>query len=243
MSDLTHFRTTSRAIVERATLQRDAGRIEPKDFDIIASTAAGIDPVLDAVDAKVRTDTLTFRPELLPQRIADAAAVARAALRPYEERAAKAQQSADEYADRVMRLAKNAKGEFVETSPQPFTALDVARITHLWSVFAPQDNPTLRVRYLAEAAKAQPDRIVTYALESLPERDVVDERTREQAQAARARALGIDGAVAGAQATAGALALLVAEAHRVVDALAGVPPGTIRRADTGAAVDMPSMVL
>lgn len=241
MSDLNHFRTTSRAIVERATLQRDAGRIEPKDFDIIASTAAGPDGILTTFDTRVSTDRLTFRPELLPQRIADAAATARAALRPYEERAAKAQRDADDYADRVMRLAKNAKGEFVETSPQPFNALDVARIAHLWSAFAPQDNPTLRVRYLAEVAKAQPDRIVTYALESLPERDVVDERTKAQAQAARARALGIDGAVAGAQAVASALRLLVDEADRVISAVAGVGPGTIRTVD-GAAVEMVSTI-
>jgi hypothetical protein len=229
-------------VVERATLQRDAGRIEPKDFDLVASTAAGLDGILDTFDTRVSADRSTFRPELLPQRITDAAITARAALQPFIAKADRAQQSADEYADRVMRLAKDARGAFVETSPQPFTALDVARITHLWGIFAPQDNPTLRVRYLVEVAKATPDRIVTYALETLPERDVVDERTREQAQAARARALGIDGAVAGAQAVGAALRLLVDEAHRVIDAIAGAPAGVIRRADA-AAVDMPSTVL
>jgi hypothetical protein len=242
MSDLAQYRLTSRAVVERATLQRDAGRIEPKDVDLVASTAAGLDGILATFDAKVSTDRSLYRDDLLPGRIRDAAVTARAALQPFIAKADRAQQSADEYADRVMRLAKDARGAFVETSPQPFTALDVARITHLWGIFAPQDNPTLRVRYLVEVAKATPDRIVTYALESLPERDVVDERTREQAQAARARALGIDGAVAGAQATAAAMRLLIDEAHRVVDAIAGVPPSAFRSA-SGASEDISSTIL
>jgi hypothetical protein len=240
MSDLAQYRLTSRAVVERATLQRDAGRIEPKDFDLVASTAAGLDGILDTFDTRVSTDRSLYRDDLLPGRVRDAATTARAAMKTYEGKADKAAADATSYAARIERFVPDGRGSFTERQPQPFNALDTAKVAHLWGRFATQDPLDLRVRYLAEMAKPEPDPVIVYALEHLPEVEIVTDDVREQARQARARALRLDAVLAGMQATAAAMRLLIDEAHRVVDAIAGVPPSAFR---TASDVDISSTIL
>lgn len=242
MSDLPTFRFTARAVLERAGLQHDAGQLDDKQYAAITSVATTLDRVLDDFDKRVSADRSTFLPERLPQRIADAATTARAALTPLEVVRDAAVREASTYPAHVSTIEPNGDGSFRprRSVPEP-TALELAKLSFLWSRFAVSDPADLRRQYAVESGKGeQADRLFLTAVETCPV-PVLDESTTRIAQHARLRSLGLEQYAQSRDSVAGAITMLVDAGHAVIDAIAGAPAGVLRRASDGAAVDLPRL--
>jgi hypothetical protein len=241
MSDLGSFRFTANAVRERARVQHERGTLDDRQHASIVNAAGTLDRILDDFDRTVAHDRSVFLPERLAERVAVAAGKAREAMRPVEAVRDAAVTDAATYPAHVSTIEPNGDGTFRprKADPEPST-LDLARLSFLWSRLASMDPGDVRRQYAVECGKGeQADRLYLRAVETYPVPGLLDEDTTRLARDARVRALGLTSYQQARDAVAAALTLVVDAAHAAIDAVAGARAGVIRRADTGAAVDLP----